>query len=531
MGGVINGQSVSAEVTNPAFIEKNANDAMPFKLDMIDTDPVSGPSLINHQRNTNSIMSFIGSVANGIYNLLPTWLTSNRGLSTDNLFQRISAIDTAFHPTTGHYHTGAAGDGPQVSGLSLSNVNNAGFVQQGVDIVGVTGSSSIVTTQFTGYTPSTASTVEGVVVNAPYNKIFIRNAVTDDQYEDATGNEVYARLTESAGVWTLSYYSEIVGVETVYSFSVSSDVRFYYQVLSKVISSTAPVYNQMFFVPSANATADIITATTAVQGKTQLSTASTDVSASASNAGTTNATVANANHTHRGVSSLSVTSPLYGAVTLIAGPNINVVQSGQNITFSMAGFTAIQETPTGLVNGTNDTFTFSDVAISMASVSVYIDGLQSFGTYSFTQGITNSTITFSAGNIPQVGQSIAVQFYTSNIPIVPPPSNAGALVITGSLGTPSSISSAGGLTVSNTNQRMYQFINSTGGAQIITATPQISASTVIGAELIIRGTSNTNYPIFNDGNGLDLNGSIALQAGNQIYLVWDGSNWSEVSRR
>ena len=120
-GGVQNGQPVNAAVTNAAFLFKNGNDADPYRLDFTSTNPAYGPSVINIQANINACFSFMGGTVNSSYNVLPTWATSNRGSSSDNLFQRISAIDTAFDGTTGHAHTGASGDGPQLGSLSIAN--------------------------------------------------------------------------------------------------------------------------------------------------------------------------------------------------------------------------------------------------------------------------------------------------------------------------------------------------------------------------------------------------------------------------
>lgn len=126
-GGVVNGQPVNAAVTNAAFIFKNGNDQDPYQLDFTGTAPASGPTITNIQRNVNSCFSFVGGTPNGVYNLLPVWATNNRGISTNPLFQRIEAIDTAFDPTTGHQHTGIAGDAPQLISSSYSNssVSNA----------------------------------------------------------------------------------------------------------------------------------------------------------------------------------------------------------------------------------------------------------------------------------------------------------------------------------------------------------------------------------------------------------------------
>lgn len=119
MGGVTNGQPVDAPTTNAAFIEKNAADSMPYPLTFNNTATASGASVTDSQKEHNSIASFVGKALNAVYNALPSWATSNRGLSNDTLFARIEALDTAFHATTGHKHTGATGDAPTLGATAF----------------------------------------------------------------------------------------------------------------------------------------------------------------------------------------------------------------------------------------------------------------------------------------------------------------------------------------------------------------------------------------------------------------------------
>lgn len=66
------------------------------------------------------------------------------------------------------------------------------------------------------------------------------------------------------------------------------------------------------------------------------------------------------------------------------------------------------ETPAGAVNGVNDTFALSDEPSPAASLRLYLNGvLQRPGTH-FT--LSGSTITYSAGFLPQTGDVHAAFF-------------------------------------------------------------------------------------------------------------------------
>jgi len=184
----------------------------------------------------------------------------------------------------------------------------------------------------------------------------------------------------------------------------------------------------------------------------------------------------------------------------------------------------IKEIPSGTVDGVNDTFTFSDLAVDAASVWVFVDGVYILSGFTFTPGITQSSITFTS-NIPVVGQTVEVHYFKS----VTTPIQTSILVPSGSLASPNVITAAGGVTVTS-SQRQYQFVESSGGAVTVTANPQVQAGSIVGQELILEGTSDTDYPTLNDGTGLALNGSVDLKNEKKIYLVWNGAKWSEISR-
>lgn len=111
------------------------------------------------------------------------------------------------------------------------------------------------------------------------------------------------------------------------------------------------------------------------------------------------------------------------------------------------------------------------------------------------------------------------------------PEGGGAYVVYGSRASPTSVTSALGIN-STSDQRALMFIQGFGGAVDIAKNPQISAGTDVGQEIQLICRSNTNTVLFEDGNGLDLNGSpYECGDGDGIKFVWDGTNWWEESRR
>lgn len=106
---------------------------------------------------------------------------------------------------------------------------------------------------------------------------------------------------------------------------------------------------------------------------------------------------------------------------------------------------------------------------------------------------------------------------TSNVPVVTG-SQASPLIVTVS-----------GLTVGSAMKQVY-YLGTSGGVINITATPQISSGSTIGQELFLFGSSNTNYVVFNYGNGLQLAGSCYLVADECLHLEWTGTVWREVTR-
>jgi len=79
------------------------------------------------------------------------------------------------------------------------------------------GTSQAVTSFFTGKVSGGNDTTIGVIASTPHNKVFLRYAGTGQPIKDTeNGVSVFARLTESSGAWTLSYFTLINGTETAF---------------------------------------------------------------------------------------------------------------------------------------------------------------------------------------------------------------------------------------------------------------------------------------------------------------------------
>jgi hypothetical protein len=421
--GIINGQPVDETFSNAAWLAKNGDDTTIGKVTLGNVDiPNSGPSITNAQRDLNSISAFIGKVINTPSPTeTPAWTNNDVGTSGDSLLARAEALTATFNETTGHTHDGTPGQGGPIAGPSLVSFPLMGIFNQGSDYTTTAASSDDVSTLMVGKTESSGITSLGVVVDPPYNRVFLRQGSgpgEDDQIVDAFGNVVYGRLTKSGLVWTLSYYVMLSGTETAYSFSAPTDVKWYYQELYAPNVST-PVYSTLAFIPSDNATQDVLIATTSIKGRVQLATASTDVG-STTGAGTANATVANADHTHQGVHSIKKTgdAAIFGDVEFEGSSGITLTQSGQKITIAGAStLTPEQETPSEIPDGIEDTFGLTYTPYSEASCAVFVDGVQREKDVAWN--LVGQDIVFTAGNIPELGQSVQIYYWRSGAFVTP----------------------------------------------------------------------------------------------------------------
>lgn len=414
--GVAIGSPVSAANTNQAFLDANGDDTTIGRVTLANTLTESGTQVDNTQRELNAEASYTGMPLNSAKDVVPAWVNNDVGTNSDTLKERGDALTAKFNNTTGHKHTGAAGDAPQVSSVDLANVQLSGYMIQGSTLVGVTGSTLDVSTQFAGFLASSGSSSKGVVVTPGLNQNILHN--TDGtNIEDGSGNEVYGRLTNSGLVWTLDFYSLVAGVETVYSFATATDIVQYFQQLFNPVVD-APVYTTLLTIPSTSTTADIIQATETLAGKAAFANADMNPVSTTNDRGSS-IRMAKADHTHKGISGFKKTggSYVYGDIEIDANSPLSIIQSGNKFTLDGGGAVGFQEVPSGPCNGVNTTFgPLSQLPSSTESVVVFVDG-RPVDKSDWT--LSGYSIIFSA-SIPLTGQDVYVFYLSAGIPAIPP---------------------------------------------------------------------------------------------------------------
>jgi hypothetical protein len=227
-----------------------------------------------------------------------------------------------------------------------------------------------------------------------------------------------------------------------------------------------------------------------------------------------------------------------GTITLATAPapgqDVYVYYISKSVT-SVNPLAAIQEVPSGTIDGTNDTFYLTGKPAAQAPTLAIVDGrIISADKWSLVQNATQFGIKFTAGNIPKTGQDVYTFYLVNSSTIGAAPAGGGgggggAFNVAGSTSSPQVVDPTVGVTVT-TSQRQLQFIRSTSGIVPVTANPQISPGTIVGMELRLVGTSDTNAPVLATGNGVYLNGPITLKQNVVVDLYWNGSVWADSSR-
>lgn len=168
----------------------------------------------------------------------------------------------------------------------------------------------------------------------------------------------------------------------------------------------------------------------------------------------------------------------------------------------------------------NDTFSSATLPI--------VEGTVAYGQFASTAEYVSEVGSPQGGSVFYNTTLGVIQYYdgvTSSWIV-----QAQAGQIQGTRGAPIAITAVGGISATQ-YQLETVYVQGDGGAVDITANPQISAGNNDGDELILIGTSDANTLQLDDGNGLELNGSMLLVNNSVIRLQWDGSTWIETARR
>lgn len=264
---VSNGMLANQTSFNNGFVSKTATSGNTVTgiVEMANiSDPNSGLTFTNAQRYINEIADSDGTVGQADATR-KTYSSNNVVANGDSRKTALGKVDAKFDGVTGHFHTGAVGDGPQISALAgLSSFNKFFASFAAVDITAANGATFDASAYFGSSTPGGTSTQVGVVTSAPNNRCQVISTLTGTNVEDANGQRVYARLTEAVGVWTLSFYTNEAGVETAHTLSSQNITVLYREVFN---AATRPTFSaEVGIYESLDLTADIVDATATQRG-------------------------------------------------------------------------------------------------------------------------------------------------------------------------------------------------------------------------------------------------------------------------
>ena len=123
----------------------------------------------------------------------------------------------------------------------------------------------------------------------------------------------------------------------------------------------------------------------------------------------------------------------------------------------------------------------------------------------------------------------AAGVWPAGVPLGGGGGGGGAYVPTGTRGSPYA-ASTNTLPIADI-QREIRFVVGDTSPIALGGTPRIAAGSVVGQELKLIGTSDTNWlKIPDTGAGVMLNGDCILMNNSVLTLIWDGTIWLEDSR-
>lgn len=262
---VSNGQTANQTTFNNGFVSKTSVTVANTVTGIIGlnntSDPNSGNQIFNTQRLINEVRDADGTAAEGDVNR-KVYSSNNVVANGDDRKIAIGKLDAEFDAATGHDHNGV--NSKAVSASNLDDFNTFFSAWQTFTVTGAVGIDDDVSVQLAGKTPGGGASAVGVPTSAPYNRCEIKDSALDTYIEDAGGQRVYGRLTEAAGVWTLTYYTNEAGVETSHSLA-STNIRVYFREVFD--QDTRPTFSEdLGLVGSLDLTADIIDASLTQRG-------------------------------------------------------------------------------------------------------------------------------------------------------------------------------------------------------------------------------------------------------------------------
>lgn len=220
---VVNGQIANQTTFNNAFMSRTSSTTSTVAQVALNNPEVeSGANVSNAQRAINETFDAVGIT--GVNDATRKVYSSNNVVADgDSRKVAIGKLDAEFNETTGHDHS-SIGGGKPISANNLADFNKLIAVQQTIFYTTGLASEDDVTTPMAGKIPDGDDVTEGVLTDPSLNKVWIMDNVMKETIEDALGNTVYGRITESAGDWKISYFTLVEGVETAYTFTVNYDI-------------------------------------------------------------------------------------------------------------------------------------------------------------------------------------------------------------------------------------------------------------------------------------------------------------------
>lgn len=397
--------------------------------------PASGAVVSNAQQAINETFDAVGMT--GVNDATRKNYSSNQVVANgDSHKVAIGKLDAKFNSSifVGHTHNGNPGEGPQISASNLANINLYHQVWQNITLTGASGIDDNISALMTGKSAGGGSSALGVLTTAGQNKAELFSNLTNTYLEDANGQRIFGTITEAAGVWTISYFTNEAGVETSHSLS-TQDIRIFFKEIFS--QNTRPtLFESPAEFGTLDITSDVVDASSTQRGVVSTGTqtfagdktltgflkleSNLNLDSEVNSAATgSSVTLALPSKTILKVSNASlvsiggITAPATNVTFIlrnVTNHDIDIINSDSGSTSIITGtgsdFTLkdkasclmfydlaaarwsmigggggganrlFQESPTGLINGTNDTFTLSFSPVDSDAICVFKNGVQ-----------------------------------------------------------------------------------------------------------------------------------------------------------